>query len=201
MSTYKIHRWDVVISGDSNAQRPMIYVEPDLAFLEFIRANDFAVVCNISGTGTIYDGKQIPGVVSQSSDVPSCRPNFYKKTGLYVVKLWAEWYHYPDIDKLGEVVFSGLKGVEQHDDQAAGKPDVAESSSTETDVIRQHFLDKGDYKHVGPDKVTHVGSSPSPPPPPGSSKGLSPVEIGAIALFALCAAILVGIGLYLLIRH
>lgn len=108
MSLYKIHRWDVVMFGNSSTRVPMIYVKPDLTFLDFIRSNNYTVMCEINGTGTIYDGKQIPGVVDKSSFIPNCRPNFYEKTGYYVITLWSNWYGYPNPNNLGFVKFSGL---------------------------------------------------------------------------------------------
>ena len=109
MSEYDIERWDVVMFNNSNAKSPMIYIKPDLTFLQFARANNYAVVCEISGTGTIYDGKEIPGVVNTSMYVPNCRPNFYNETGWYVVTLSANWYGYPEPSKLGRVKFYGMK--------------------------------------------------------------------------------------------
>ena len=92
MTSYKIYRWNVVLFGNSNTKVPMIYIKPDLELLEFIKANSYTVACNINDTGTIYDGKTIPGVVDVSCNVPNCRPNFCAKTGLYVITLWANWY-------------------------------------------------------------------------------------------------------------
>lgn len=109
MTSYKIYRWNVVLFGNSNTKVPMIYIKPDLELLEFIKANSYTVACNINDTGTIYDGKTIPGVVDVSCNVPNCRPNFCAKTGLYVITLWANWYGYPEPDKLGNVNFSGMK--------------------------------------------------------------------------------------------
>ena len=37
-SPYKILRWDVILKG--NIKIPIIYIAPDLAFLEFVRRND-----------------------------------------------------------------------------------------------------------------------------------------------------------------
>lgn len=109
MSQYNIERWDVVMFNNSVTKVPMIYVKPDLTFLDFIRNNNYAVMCEISGTGTIYDGKKIPGVVDKSCYVPNCRPNFYDKTGFYVITLVANWYGYPNDGNMGEVKFSGMK--------------------------------------------------------------------------------------------
>ena len=109
MSVFPIKRWDVVMSGNSVVRYPMIYIKPTMEFLEFARANNFVVLCKISGTGTVYDGKDIPGVVDKSCYVPSCRPNFCEKTGWYVISLHANWYGYPEPEKLGSVEFYGLK--------------------------------------------------------------------------------------------
>lgn len=114
MSAYAIKRWDAVMFGNSLRKVPMIYVEPDETFLEFARANQFSVLCEIHGTGTNYDYKphapvKLEGIVDTSSVVPSCRPNYFAKTGYYVVTLLAPWIGYPPEDRLGYVKFFGLK--------------------------------------------------------------------------------------------
>ena len=109
MTSYKIYRWNVVLFGNSNTKVPMIYIKPDLELLEFIKANSYVVASTINDTGTIYDGKTIPGIVNVSCNVPNCRPNFCAKTGLYVITLQAMWYGYPDPNTLGNVNFSGMK--------------------------------------------------------------------------------------------
>lgn len=108
MSSYKIHRWDAVLSGNSNDKRPMIYIKPDTSFVEFAKKNNFKIVCQISGTNLPYDGVKIVGMVNRSCDSPSCRPNFYNQTGYYVVTLLSDWYGYPTETKMGEVKFYGL---------------------------------------------------------------------------------------------
>ena len=94
-------------------KQPLIYIKPDEAFLSFVRANKFAVLCEISGTGMNYDHQPgssvlIPGVVSRSSVVPNCRPNYYAATEYYVVRLLAPWIGYPN-KNLGQVKFFGLE--------------------------------------------------------------------------------------------
>ena len=181
MSTdYKIHRWDVVMSGSSNVQQPMIYVEPDMAFLEFARDNNYAVVCNVKDTGTIYDGKQIPGVVSRSADVPSCRPNFFEETGLYVLRLWSNWYGYPLPGKLGSVSFSGLKGGTNLE-QVHSKGDTK-------DVLKPGLFNKHALvKPVGKEPSTpRLGRGPVRSAPPSQSSWWVPILIilGPLALAA-----------------
>lgn len=114
MSKYDIKRWDGVILGNNTQKTPVIYIEPDLTFQEFVRNNDYKVICEISSTGTPYDGKKIIGVVDKSSNIPNNRPNFYAKTGLYVITLVSSWNGYPDLDKNGQVVFHGCKSVADH---------------------------------------------------------------------------------------
>ena len=112
MSAYEIRRWDAVTSNNI-VKQPLIYILPDEAFLSFVRANKFAVLCEISGTGMNYDHQPgssvlIPGVVSRSSVVPNCRPNYYAATEYYVVRLLAPWIGYPN-KSLGQVKFFGLE--------------------------------------------------------------------------------------------
>ena len=93
MTVYKIERFDVAIFGDSLQKVPIIYIKPDLDILEFF---NYLIECEINGTGKEYDGKNIVGVISSSEEVPSKRPIFFKKYGLYVVTLLSNWYGYPD---------------------------------------------------------------------------------------------------------
>ena len=93
MTVYKIERFDVAIFGDSLQKVPIIYIKPDLDILKF---SNYIIQCEINGTGKEYDGKNIVGVISSSEEVPSKRPIFFKKYGLYVVTLLCNWYGYPD---------------------------------------------------------------------------------------------------------
>ena len=91
--------------GNSSTRVPMIYIKPDLSLLKFVRENHFVVACEISGTGTVYDGKKIPGIMDKSCYIPNGRPNFFDKNGYYVVTLWSNWYGYPVPGKEGLVKF------------------------------------------------------------------------------------------------
>ena len=107
MTEYKIERFDVVMFGNSITKVPLIYIKPDLEFLEFAKKNHNVIECEINNTGTIYDGKKIPGMVYKSSNIPSRRDNFFNDTGLYVISLWANWYGYPEHSSNGKVKFAG----------------------------------------------------------------------------------------------
>ena len=100
-SDYAIKMWDVVLRN--NHRVPIIYIKPDLAFIEFVRKNNFEVVVVIQGTNLPYDGNKIRGIVNVSSLVPNCRPNFFSETGLYVVELQSSWNGYPSEQNLGTV--------------------------------------------------------------------------------------------------
>ena len=117
MSKYNIERWDVILSDSSNDKIPMIYFKPDKELLEFIRVNNYAVLCEIIDTNTIYDDKQIPGVVEKSSITPNCRQNFYEETEFYVISLWSKWYGYPDVENMGKVSFSGFNLSKPNEDE------------------------------------------------------------------------------------
>jgi len=111
MSNYSIMRWDAVISStNSNNYVPMIYIKPDKDFLQLIKRNKNVIKADISGTNMMYDLKPIGGIVSPSSQTPNCRPNYFEKTGYYVVTLVSNWYGYPDPQYMGNVRFSGLPG-------------------------------------------------------------------------------------------
>ena len=104
--SYSIIRWDV-LSSDNINKAPAIYVKPDLAFMEFVRANNFSIMCKIDGTDGPYDGRLCVGIVNKSSQVPNCRPNFFSQTGDYIITLNLEWMGYPSPNKLGNVTIYG----------------------------------------------------------------------------------------------
>lgn len=107
MTTYQINRWDAVIYGNSNNQSPMIYVNPDIYLLEFFKANEYSVFCEIRDSESIYDKIIVPGVVNSSAYTPNCRPNYFAGTNTYVITLEMDFKGYPP--KNGVVVFSGYK--------------------------------------------------------------------------------------------
>ena len=108
MTTYPIKRWSVGLTGNSVTRTPLIFVEPDPKFLETARTNNFVVKCQVKNTNTIYDKHSITGIVNQSSNIPNCRPNFFAKTGLYVIRLLSNWYGYPNENNKGIVEISNL---------------------------------------------------------------------------------------------
>ena len=99
MSLYKIKSWNVILGPDGINQVPMIYIEPDLAFINAALQNNQRLSCSFYGTQTpiffTYDGHDIMGTVNNSCVVPNCRPNFCDKTGYYTVTLETPWRGYP----------------------------------------------------------------------------------------------------------
>ena len=51
MTEYKIERWDAIL--ENNHRTPIIYIKPDLGFIEFTRKNNNVVVLEIKNTNTI----------------------------------------------------------------------------------------------------------------------------------------------------
>jgi hypothetical protein len=103
---YKILRWDVILEG--NNKIPIIYIAPDIFFLEFARRNNYNLICNIKGTDMIYDCYLISGVADKSC-CNNCLPDYCSNLGSYIITLkGATWNGYPDCDKLGYVNFMGI---------------------------------------------------------------------------------------------
>jgi hypothetical protein len=105
MSKYQIMRWDVILGTNGLNKVPIIYILPDLKFLEFIKNNDCKVMVEISGTNTMYDRVQIPAKVNKSSFMP----NYFEQTNLFVIILECEWLGYPETNAQGFATFYGLR--------------------------------------------------------------------------------------------
>ena len=99
---YEIKRWDVILSPNGLNKQPMIYIYPNIDFINLINNNNEVLSVQIQNTNTIYDGQVLYGTVSRSSFIP----NFFSKTQLYVVILDCEWYGYPNPSSLGTATFS-----------------------------------------------------------------------------------------------
>ena len=110
---YKILRMDAILTGNSITLVPIIYIQPDIAFIEYIKLNNFMIMCQIQGTCTIYDNKLIAGIVNKSSEVPNCRPNFFEETGSYIITLMAPWNGYTKNCQLGTVTFLNLDDLKR----------------------------------------------------------------------------------------
>lgn len=105
--SFEIKRWDVIISNDK--QYPIIYIEPTIAFLEYVKNNQYVVSCKIHNTNTVYDNKDIVGIVNKSAYIPNCRPNFFNKYNYYVIVLYsATWNGYPEPENLGTVIINDM---------------------------------------------------------------------------------------------
>ena len=124
MSKYTIYRWDSFLYGKSTTPKPIIYIKPDKQLLEFAKANDNAVMIKVSGSNTIYDGKNIPGIFSKSANPPTCMENYFKATELYTIQLFSNWYGYPHPNTLGEIEIFGEKTITPEEEK---KPEQQKS--------------------------------------------------------------------------
>jgi len=105
MSMYEIKRWDVILDENNN-KIPMIYIEPDIYFLEFARINEYSIFCEINDTYSVYDKSITKGSINNANMY--CRPNFFISNNLYVISLLDfKWNGYPT--KLGNIKFYGYK--------------------------------------------------------------------------------------------
>lgn len=112
MTTYNIERWDVILYKTNNYY-PIIYFKPDEDLIKFFKANDNTVIANISNSKSLYDNKQIPGIINT---LEYDRPNLFNETGYYTITLYTDWLGYPMYGNNGEVSFSGFvipKEIEQ----------------------------------------------------------------------------------------
>ena len=102
MSVYNIQRWDAINVGCGDFDRPAIYIKPDTDFLQYAKLNNNQIRLIVSGTTSPqYDGNLFWGTVDKSNVVPSCRPNFFDATNMYIITLNGIWNGYPKA--LGEI--------------------------------------------------------------------------------------------------
>lgn len=136
--TYKIFRWDPVIT-QKDTPSPMIYIKPDLKFLDHIRKNNNRISLKIEGTQTLYDNKMFSAIVNKCSDPPSCKPNLYNISGYYVCTLMdSYWYGYPNVGNEGQMIIETSifnKSEKPKIQQAARQISPSTSTSSSTYII------------------------------------------------------------------
>lgn len=90
----QIHRWDATMN-DNAIPHPMIYISPTINLLEFAKLNDFYFPVVIKGSESNYDGVTLNATLDKSAYIPACQPNFYDKTGWYVLTLDCKFLGFP----------------------------------------------------------------------------------------------------------
>jgi hypothetical protein len=105
MPTYKIERWDSVISSGNTFPLPMIYIKGDDAFQKYVVDNDYIFRLKITGTNSDYDNNEVVGVINNSANYPNNRINFFNKNEYLTITLFGNWNGYPP--KNGEVFIQG----------------------------------------------------------------------------------------------
>ena len=108
---YNIERWDAIYDDKLNIKRPLVYIVPDPALIEFAESNKDNLYATIKGTGNqCYDNNKLQ--VSLVS-IKETRPNFFNKSNYYTLQFKDSiWNGYPK--SLGTISFEGVnKQVEQ----------------------------------------------------------------------------------------
>jgi hypothetical protein len=100
MTTYEIRRWDPIIVKNNTHPYPMVYIDSSPELERLVSTNNNSFMGIVSGTGSIYDGREIVATVYPSPNVPNS----------YSVVLYAEWYAYPDM--LGVITLKTLSEVQ-----------------------------------------------------------------------------------------
>jgi len=106
MNQYQIIRWDVI--KNDYTKTPVIYIKPDSKLLEFAASNSNAVMIKVSGTGTEYDGNEIPATLDKSNAISHNECDYFERTGNYILTLHSNWYGYPHPKKLGTLLVVGM---------------------------------------------------------------------------------------------
>lgn len=105
MPTYKIDRWDSVISSGNTFPLPMIYIKADDAFQKYVVDNDYIFSLTITETDSDYDNNEVVGVINNSANYPNNRINFFNKNNYLTITLFGNWNGYPP--KNGKVFIQG----------------------------------------------------------------------------------------------
>lgn len=108
MSSYKINRWDVVILPNNNMNKtPMIYIKPDQNFINILNNTNWVLNCKIINTNTKYDClENLKIYFKNNTNIPNKRKNYFEKTGYICGLLNSEWFGYPNISNLGEILLN-----------------------------------------------------------------------------------------------
>ena len=96
---YKIIRWDPILNDNSVDPKPIISIKPDENFNIFSNQNKNMLLIKISNTKSIYDNKNIIGIVDTKNIIEDATVS---------ILLQSEWRGYPDFN--GECQIFGLEG-------------------------------------------------------------------------------------------
>jgi hypothetical protein len=95
---YKIIRWDPILNNNSIDPKPIISIKPDKNFNIFSNQRKNVLLIKISNTKSIYDNKNIIGIVDKKNII---------QDGTVSIVLQSDWYGYPDFN--GECQIFGLE--------------------------------------------------------------------------------------------
>lgn len=109
MKRFPIYQWGSWMN-ESRVPIPILYVKPDNELLDYFEQSDYNINVTIENTKSPYDNTSFSAVVGTSKDIPNYRPNFFKKTGLYVIVLDAPFVVYPEMLK-GNILLNPIKSL------------------------------------------------------------------------------------------
>lgn len=97
---FPVYSWSGILLPERVEASPLVYIKPTKELIDYAGGVDFVLDVVVRETDSPYDGPQ-RAVLDTSLLVPDYRPNFYNKTGFYVLVLDRPWKGYPR--KLGKV--------------------------------------------------------------------------------------------------
>jgi len=92
--SYKIVRWDGIITPSNPSAVPGLYIQPDQALID-LQNERGQISIKIVNTNSAYDQKLAFAIVQPSAITGGFRPNFQDQTDLWVVLPEIVWEGYP----------------------------------------------------------------------------------------------------------
>lgn len=111
MPEYEIKSWNAIIPKEANYPLPSVYIKPDKNFADYAKENNYTVLITVKDTNSKYDTASVLAVIDSSGYYPDYRPNFYNKTGYFILTLLSEWIGYPP--KNGKITIRGNEGEDK----------------------------------------------------------------------------------------
>lgn len=93
--TYNINSWDAQVTADGNTYQVSFLFVPDVDFVEYAKENDGVIQVQISGTDSIYDGRNYIVKVDSTKYGRNCSSNFYDATKMWIATIPISFTNFP----------------------------------------------------------------------------------------------------------